>query len=74
MTFSLFYSSVMSNERGIQNALITSDEFELEFPELSRAKLKRFRAKSSQAGAYQIWEIYIFFLLLPISEPENEPF
>ena len=31
----------------------TSDEFELKFPKLSRAKLKRCQAKSSGAGAFQ---------------------
>ena len=30
-----------------------SDEFELEFPKLSRAELKGFRAESSQAEAFQ---------------------
>ena len=33
--------------------LVSSDEFELKFPELSQAELKGFQAKSSLAGAFQ---------------------
>ena len=35
--------------------LASSDEFELKFPELSQAELKRFQAESSRAGAFQFW-------------------
>ena len=37
----------------IHKNMSVSDEFELKFPELSRAELKGFQAESSQAGAFQ---------------------
>ena len=33
--------------------VVSSNEFELKFPKLSRAELKGFRAESSRAGSFQ---------------------
>ena len=59
MSFSLsklWYSNHTHHRQWIsqeKDLLNSSDEFELKFPELSRAELKRFRAELSQAGAFQ---------------------